>query len=183
MKKRVWIALTVFLLIFSVILPLFSCTGGSGAADTTADTPTGAPTDAPTEEPTENPTETPTEEPTEAPTEPETEPEPVEPVSLITYETLAKTAEGEKGTLWEQNTATKRDGYVTLTSGGSDPWIAPLLEGKTADGETPATADYLAIKYRTDYSVAGQLGITIKRNRIVDFFWVVTASGTCWFWI
>jgi len=172
MKKRVWIALTVFLLIFSVILPLFSCTGGSGTADTTADTPTGAPTDAPTDEPTENPTETPTEEPTESPTEPETEPEPVEPVSLITYETLAKTAEGEKGTLWEQNTATKRDGYVTLTSGGSDPWIAPLLEGKTADGETPATADYLAIKYRTDYSVAGQLGITVKRNRIVDFFWV-----------
>ena len=73
MKKRVWIALTVFLLIFSVILPLFSCTGGSGTADTTADIPTGAPTDAPDEEPTENPTETPTEEPTEAPTEPETE--------------------------------------------------------------------------------------------------------------
>lgn len=173
MKNRVWLTLTVFLLILSMTLPLIACTGGSGSTDTTGDTPTDTNPPA-TEDSTDSATEAPTEADTEAPTEtePVTEPEPVEPVSLITYETLLGTAEGEENTLWSQNTATKREGYVTLTSGGTDPWIAPLSEGQTADGETPAAADFLAIKYRTDYSVAGQLNLTVKRNRVFDFYWV-----------
>ena len=203
MKKRLWLTLTVFLLILSMTLPLFSCTDSNSSADTAIDSQTETtppsteepteesteisteapaetteePTEAPTEEPTNSPVDTP-EEPTESETEvttepePEPEPEPVEPVSLITYETLYKATEGEENTLWKQNTATLRDGYVTLTSGGIDPWIVALLEGKTADGEAPAVSGCLAIKYRTDYSVAGQINLTSKRSKNFDFYWV-----------
>ena len=176
MKKLLVIAILMLALVFTVV----ACDKTPDAtdttvADTTVETPTEAPTDPvadPTEAPTDpvaDPTEAPTdpvEDPTEAPTtakpEAPTEPpateaptaDPMEPTLLIEPDAILQGATGAGANnvgVGEVTTEGNRT-FLRLSSVGGDPYFT-LLNGA---GKQP---NYLAISYRTDSPLPGEIFI------------------------
>ena len=164
MKKLLTIAILLLALAFTIV----ACTESNQPDDTTVadDTSVEIPTEAPTNEPDETtaepdettaePEET-TEEVTteevtteEVTTEEVTTADPADPVWILDAENINDLANVADAS----NTAGElKDGYVSLTAKGDDPWF------KTAGnlGEMPA---YLAIRYRTNSTVKGELFIS-----------------------
>ncbi len=177
MKKVFWV---ILLLIF--VMGFVACTNEPSDVETVgesiapADSVNDASTEVSTETTTEVGTELNTESTTESTTESSTEHtviEYAEPTFLVTDEDLYKIyTQGQENVNWKENTAIQGDGFVTFQSVGTDPWITPILDGKTIDGETPNATSVLAIKYRTYYSVQGQVKTPrggISRDK--KFYW------------
>lgn len=111
---------------------------------------------------------------TEALTEALTEVEtlPPEPTAIFTNQDIYQAAaQGTDGTHVNQTTATQKSGYVTLTSAGSDPWVAVMTDGKTLNGDTPEVTRVAAVKYRTEYSYASNLYVDIQGVKNQGFYW------------
>ena len=173
MKKLLLIAILMLALVFTIVACNDQPAGDDTTVnDTTVETPTDAPTEEPTEEPTdapteeptdapteeptdaptEEPTDAPTEEPTDAPTEEPTEPEtadPADPVWIVGAEQLNELA----NVAGASNTSAElKDGYISLTAKGGDPWF--MVAGNL--GEMP---EYMVIRYRTNASQGGEFFI------------------------
>ena len=166
MKKLLIVALLMLALVITVV----ACTKtpdepGTSAEDvTTAETPTTeAPDEPDTPAPDTDEPETPapdTDEPeTPAPDtdepetpEPETEPpvDPADPVWIVGAEQLNELA----NVAGASNTSAElKDGYISLTAKGGDPWF--MVAGNI--GEMP---EYMAIRYRTNTSQSAEFFIS-----------------------
>ncbi len=189
MKRTFGKILLILTLTVGMILPLMACGGETAPADTSAVTEdqTSAPAD--TADTSEAQTEVATEEAateaestvetdpsegadTQAETEAETEAETVVPNAIFSHEDIYQAAtQGESATHWNQSTAEEKSGYVTLTSTGTDPWVAVMTDGKTLDGTSPDVTRIAAVKYRTEYSLASHLYVDVKGVKNQGFYW------------
>ena len=176
MNKTFLRTLLAMVLVCAMVLPMFACTSGDTPADTTPDTSvsTTEGTTADTQ-PSTDTTQAETTVDTESQTEEQTQPAPVvvDPKIKYDYTYLQKlTQEGTDGKHWKQQTADAKEGYITLTSTGADPWISPLVDGVDMNNQELPTARTLAIKYRTDYSVTAQVFVNVRNtSKDKNFYW------------